>query len=117
MPIGLCLQIFVMAAAPKPKKFKEYFYQILDHINWDLIKPSLRETNLLSQDELSTAWSKDEKQRLKYLMKKITDSDKEKLFVKVLKNTSHDNGHQKLLEILKDVDTSGKLFKYIAINS
>ena len=108
-----CVYRFVMAIASKPKKFKEYFYEILNHINWDLIKPSLNETNLLSQEELSTAWCKDEKQRLKHLMKKITDSDKEKLFIRALKNTSHDNGHHKLLEILEDIDTSGELFKFI----
>ena len=96
-----------MAIAPEPKKFKDYFLDIKDNINWDLIKPSLEETKLLSPDELKVAWCKDGKQRLKYLMKIITDSDKEKLFVQALKNTSHDDGHKKLLDILKEVDTSG----------
>ena len=102
-----------MATAPEPKKFKDYFYDIHNNINWDLIKPSLEETKLLSPDELTAVWCKDGKKRLKYLMKKITDSDKEKLFIQALKNTSHDGGHKKLLEILKEVDTSGKQYKYI----
>ena len=100
----------VMAIASEPKKFKDYFYDILKYIDWDLIKPSLEETKLLSHDELTVAWRKDEKQRLKYLMKKITDSDKEKSFIQALKNTNHDDGHQKLREILQKVDTSGKYF-------
>ena len=103
----------VMAIAPEPKKFKDHFYDIQDNINWELIKPSLEETQLLSSDELTAVWCKDGKKRLKYLMKKITDSDKEKLFIQALKNTSHDDGHKKLLEILKEVHTSGKQYKYI----
>ena len=96
--------------ASEPKKFKEYFYEILKYINWDLIKCPLEETKLLSHDELTAAWCKDGKQRLKYLMKKITNSDKEKSFIQALKNTNHDDGHQKLLEILQEIDTSGKRF-------
>ena len=113
---GLCLyadilNLIVMAIASEPKKFKDHFYDILEYINWDLIKPFLEETKLLSHDELTVAWCKDEKPRLKYLMKKITDSDKEKSFIQALKNTSHDDdGHQKLREILQKVDTSGKYF-------
>ena len=97
-----------MATAPEPKKFKDYFNDIQGNISWDLIKPSLEETKLLSSDELTVAWRKDGKQRLRYLMKKITDSDKEKLFIQALENTSQYDGHKKLLEILKEVDTSGK---------
>lgn len=96
-----------MAIVSEPKKIYEYFYDMLKHINWDLIKPSLEEVKLMSQDELTSVWCKDKKQRLKDLMKKIANSDKRKLFLQALKNTSHDAGHQKLLEILQDVDTSG----------
>ena len=97
-----------MAIASGPKKIQECFNDILNNINWDLIKPSLEETKFCSQDELTSAWNKQEKQRLRYLMKMITDSDKLKLFVQAFKNTSHVDGHHKILESLKDIDSSGK---------
>ena len=99
-----------MALASEPKKFQEYFYDILNHINWDLIKPSLEEVKLLSQDELTSIWYKQEKQRLKCIIKKITDSDKQKLFLQALKYNNHDEGHQKLIELLQDIDSTGKYF-------
>ena len=99
-----------MALAPKPKKFQEYFYDILKYINWDLIKPFLEETKLFSQDELTSIWYKQEKQRLKSIIKKITGSNKQKLFLQALKYTNHDIGHQKLIELLQDIDSTGKHF-------
>ena len=98
-----------MASASEPKKLQVYFHDILKHINWDVIKPPLEET-LFSQDELIPIWHKEEKQRLRYIMKKINDSDKQKLFLQALKNTNYDVGHQKLIEILQDIDSSGKYF-------
>ena len=99
-----------MALASKPKKLKDYFYDILNHINWDLIKPSLEETKLFSQDELTSIWCNQEKRRLKCIFKKITDSDKERLFLQALKHTSHDVGHQELIKLLQDIDSTGKHF-------
>lgn len=78
-----------------------------DNINWDLLKPCVKETKLFSQGELR----RKRKQRLEDLMKKISDSDNRKLFVQALEKTSHDAGHQKILEVLQaDVDTAGKYF-------
>lgn len=99
-----------MAVAPESKKIQEYYYDILNHINWDLIKPNLEETKIFSQDELNSAWCKSDKARLRCLMKKITDSHNQKQFLQALKITDHDTGHQKLLEILQDIDSSGKSF-------
>ena len=104
-----------MALASESKKLHEYFFDILKHINWDVIKLPLEKT-LFSQDELISIWRKEEKQRLKYIMRKITDSDEIKLFLQALQSTNHDVGHQKLIEILQDVDSSGKYFLlYIAM--
>ena len=98
-----------MALASESKKLQEHFRDILTHINWDIIKLPLEET-LFSQDELTSIWCKEEKQRLGCIMKKITDSDKIKLFLQALQSTNHDVGHQKLIEILQDIDSSGKYF-------
>ena len=97
-----------MATAFKPRKIQACFNDILNNINWDLIKPSLEKTKFCSQDELTSVWQKNEKQRLRYLMKIMTDSDKLNLFIQAFKDTSHDAGHQKVLEILQDIDISGK---------
>ena len=71
-----------------------------DNINWDLIKPFLEETKCFSHDELISIWCRSKKKRLESLMKKIADSNKRKLFVQALKRTSHDVGHQRILETL-----------------
>ena len=82
------------------------FQQCLNgNINWDLIKPALEETKCFSHNELITIWRKSEKKRLKSLLKKIADPDKQMLFVQALRKTSHDIGHQKILEY---VDASGE---------
>ena len=109
---------FVMAIASKPRKFHECFNDVLANINWDLIKPSLEETKLLSQDEMTTAWckTKNEKQRLRCIWRKIT-SDNRQLLVQAFKNTSHDPGHQKILEILQDVDSSGNIANSLKLAS
>ena len=82
-----------------------------DNINWDLIKPFLEEAKCFSHDEL--IWHRSKKKRLKSLMKVIADSDKRKLFVQALERTSHDVGHQRILETL---DASGEyIYIYIYV--
>ena len=95
--------------------FDKHFQKILENIDVKLIAPFLAASGIISSDDQAKLEEKSKKS-VKFILQKVKNHDNgDFLFKQCLTETSESQGHQELLSILYNLESSnsGTLASYI----